>query len=444
MTSSLVIQLARLGDLVQSLPLCQRLRQDGPLTLVVAFEPERRLRRVADHVVVLDPRRLADLTQDAGAFHHALWEAWGEAPGWDPPVDRVLCLNEDTAATALARLLPAANQAGAGCPGDPYHQWLGVLGGRRSENELHLTDAMLSLHPGPAAPPPVAGEPGAGAVVLHAGSGSRTRQLGGDFWSALAARLLAATTRQVLLTGSAAERRAAEALVKAVGPAPRLTNLCGETDLDQLQDVLDEAALVIAQDTGVLHLAAHLRRPLVGLYHGSAWAKETGPWLAGAQVLQIQEECAPCLEGWPPCGSYRCRTNLNGGETAELALALLAGAEPTLEKKGGRLHLTVRRLGASLSLAEAGQPAREEDLTRWRRQLTLLRDWDGQDAAVAGRPPGRCSRLEHARQAGMELADWRRREWPRPPANLCEELSWRREAARWTAERGPQDLSCPG
>ena len=52
--------------------------------------------------------------------------------------------------------------------------------------------------------------------------------------------------------------------------------LAGQTTLRQLAACLEQAALVVSNDTGVLHLAAALRRPVLGLY-GPTSPALTGP-----------------------------------------------------------------------------------------------------------------------------------------------------------------------
>lgn len=437
MSGSLVIQLARLGDLLQSLPLCRALRAAGPVTVVTAFDPGPRLRAEADRWVVLDPAALA-AAADAVAFRRRLAEAWGGAPGWDEPADRVVCLNEDRAATALAGLLRSRRRAGAGVAGDPYPLWLHALAGHRAHNRLQLSEAMLAIAPGSAPPPPPpALPPGAGPVVLHPGSGSPARRLPAAFWRDLGIGLWRMSRRRLCITGGPAEESEAEALAEGLGGAAEVENRCGGTDLDELQELLAAAALVVAQDTGVLHLAAHLRRPLLGLYHGSASPWETAPWQDGAHLLWAREDCAPCLEGLAPCGDYHCRGNLEAGETAALAAALLAGGPAALPERRGRLHLICRADSWGLRpVPAAGVPDPTNEGMRAQQLALLGRRTATEEQPVAGRPAGRAGRLERARVCGTPLADWRRREWPRPPRDLAEAWVWRREAVLLAGPEG--------
>jgi heptosyltransferase-1 len=86
-----------------------------------------------------------------------------------------------------------------------------------------------------------------------------------DDWRALATALIATGLRCVLPGGSALERQRAGRLATALGravaaPAMNLTDVAG---------LLAGAAVVVGVDTGLVHLAAALKRPTLALYCGS-------------------------------------------------------------------------------------------------------------------------------------------------------------------------------
>ncbi len=71
-------------------------------------------------------------------------------------------------------------------------------------------------------------------------------------------------------------------------------DLTGRTNLRQLVAVLERASLVIAGDTGPMHIAAALGRPLVALY-GPTNALLTGPFQRLDTVVQLDISCRPCF-----------------------------------------------------------------------------------------------------------------------------------------------------
>ncbi|MGN6625866.1 MAG: lipopolysaccharide heptosyltransferase I [Tepidisphaeraceae bacterium] len=74
---------------------------------------------------------------------------------------------------------------------------------------------------------------------------------------------------------------------------PGAQSLAGKTDLKQLVALLEKADLVIANDSGPMHIAAALNRPLVTLF-GPTNAVRTGPYARMETVLQLDLVCRPC------------------------------------------------------------------------------------------------------------------------------------------------------
>lgn len=72
------------------------------------------------------------------------------------------------------------------------------------------------------------------------------------------------------------------------------TVLAGKTDIKELIEVLKRSDIVIAPDTGPVHIAAATNKPFVISIFGSTSAKRTGAW--GANHCSITENlnCQPC------------------------------------------------------------------------------------------------------------------------------------------------------
>jgi ADP-heptose:LPS heptosyltransferase len=106
--------------------------------------------------------------------------------------------------------------------------------------------------------------PGAGPwVALHAGAGDPRRRWAPKRFAAVADRLAAAGARPVLV-GSAADE-SVSAAVRSHATTP-VRDLTGHTDLGTLAAVLRRCAVVVANDSGPLHLALAVGPATVGLY----------------------------------------------------------------------------------------------------------------------------------------------------------------------------------
>ena len=73
-------------------------------------------------------------------------------------------------------------------------------------------------------------------------------------------------------------------------------NLVGKTSLKQLLVVLKEAKMVLAPDTGPVHMAVTVGTPVIGLYAHSN-PKRTGPYLFQNYVVSCHEDVSKVKEG---------------------------------------------------------------------------------------------------------------------------------------------------
>jgi heptosyltransferase-1 len=72
-------------------------------------------------------------------------------------------------------------------------------------------------------------------------------------------------------------------------------NLCGKTNLRQSVALLEKAAVVVANDSGPMHIAAALNRPLIAFY-GPTDVRLTGPYGREDSVMRTDIPCSPCLK----------------------------------------------------------------------------------------------------------------------------------------------------
>jgi lipopolysaccharide heptosyltransferase II len=77
----------------------------------------------------------------------------------------------------------------------------------------------------------------------------------------------------------------------------RCLNLCGETSLPEMVEWIRLCDLMVTNDTGPMHAAAALGKPLVALF-GPTEPRRTGPYGQLENALRIELPCSPCLKSY--------------------------------------------------------------------------------------------------------------------------------------------------
>lgn len=146
-------------------------------------------------------------------------------------------------------------------------------------------------------------------IVLCPGAAHASKRWPADHWRDLAALLAARTT--VVATGTRAERMPLPGAIDAFG-----------LPLGPTAALLAGATAVVANDSGLMHLAAAVGTPVVGLFGPTHPAFGYAPWQAPQRVLERVLPCRPCAtHGGPRCprGHHAC---LAGIAAAEVTTAL--------------------------------------------------------------------------------------------------------------------------
>ena len=125
---------------------------------------------------------------------------------------------------------------------------------------------------------------------------------------------------RIVVVGGRADAAVGEAIANAVPDAGRgrLLNLCGRTSIAESFALLEKCDLLIANDTGPVHMAAAVGTRCLVLF-GPTRPDWTGPYGEGHRIVMRDLPCQPCLKRRCPRGDHACLESITAGEVAALA-----------------------------------------------------------------------------------------------------------------------------
>jgi len=125
----------------------------------------------------------------------------------------------------------------------------------------------------------------------------------------------------VWIIGNSADQLIGEEIQGEVGPA--CFNLAGQTRLDQAIDLISAATCVVTNDSGLMHVAAALDRPLVAVF-GSTSPALTPPLSADVEIASLELDCSPCFKRLCPLQHTHCLTTLQPEQVLDAMTRLAA------------------------------------------------------------------------------------------------------------------------
>ena len=372
MKQALIINVTRMGDLIQTGPLLSRLREEWPdveIDLVVdrSFASTAALLTGIRAVISCDFTRLLD---DCRTQSKSLVALMHEMTAWAAPLraaryDRIINLTFNRQTGLLASYIGAPDLRGitAGPDGGPIVQnsWLSYftdLHRHRQFNRFNLVDLYAMGGSGPGAFSPlsitVPADGGDWAdrylrsqgrtvrqwIAVQAGASDVMKAWRPESFGLTMARLSRHPGLGFVMIGTAAETESielAKATYRVGGGAVPILDTSGHTTLSQLVGLLSRCQLLLTNDTGPMHLAVGVGTTVLDLSVGHVDHQETGPYGPGHWAVQPDLACSPC--GFDQiCAHHACKDRLIPDEVAMLCLHALGLAPFPSWSSGVRVY----------------------------------------------------------------------------------------------------------
>jgi ADP-heptose:LPS heptosyltransferase len=355
----LLINITRMGDLVQMGALLERLKYEQPDTAIDLIV-DRRFAPVAEmlphlrHILSFDFHQLMDDSRvqasDVVALYRDLktWSAPLVAAGYD----RVINLTFNRRSGLLTSYIGACDIRGVAAARDgevavhnPWMAYLTDMHHHRRLNQFNLVDiyAIGGGMVGPFAPLALSVSEDAkgwahrflaqgGAqdwVAAQVGASDPMKAWRPELFGQALAALSKRAGLGVVFIGGEDERGAiagAQRSFRECGGTGAVLEAAGKTSVPQLAALLAQCRLLLTNDTGPMHVAVAIGTPVVDLSVGHVDFRETGPYGPGHWVVQPHMPCAPC--GFDQvCFHHACKDLLIPQDISELCLHVLGRAD---------------------------------------------------------------------------------------------------------------------
>lgn len=400
----LILNMTRMGDLVQMGTLLARLQEEWP-GVAIDLVVDRQFAAVASlltglrDIIAYDFHALIDDSRAAVKNVAALYRdvaSWAH-PLVDRRYDRIINLTFNRPSALLSSYIGAPDIRGARSAWDGQsvidNHWMAYFTDMhhfRAMNRFNLVDIYALGGSGVGTFAPLAVTVTAAAqdwtqrylstasvdtkewIAVQAGASDVMKAWRPEYFGRTLAHVSTQWSGGIVLIGTPAEHNTIAQVVRAYreagGQSPVL-NAAGQTTLEQLVGLLAGCRLLLTNDTGPMHLAVGVRIPVIDLSVGHVDFRETGPYGSGHWVIQPELDCAPC--GFDQvCAHQTCKDRLPVRMVADLVLHVLGKHPAPQPAPGYRIFQSVideDQLGSFRLIGQADSSDTEWYSRFWRR-----------------------------------------------------------------------------
>lgn len=351
MKEILIINLTRMGDLVQTTPTMAGFKDNFPgvrITLLTnpAFSEICKYIPYIDRLFTLEIETILEDIRNKDLVHayRYIQNTLGNIN--DTTYDRVINFTHSSPSAVLTSMVSAKDVRGLSIDREGYsikrHPWIKYFFNvipARNYSTFHLCDVYtkaggvipsskgLHLRIPEDAEAWVADKlrnKGIKAndlvIGLQLGASAEERIWPISSFATLANRLVETYDAHILLTGSPKEGKYGKEFEASAQTKP--LNFIGKTDLQELAALVKRCDLLISNDTGPLHIATAVGTRVLGIYLQSAHFRETGPYGTNHYVIESKIPCSPC-HAFAKCNNMICKKVINANNVFELVKLIL-------------------------------------------------------------------------------------------------------------------------
>ncbi len=364
MKEVLIINLTRMGDLIQTTPTITGLKERFPhvrITLLVntAFKEICNYLPLVDRYFHLDKRVVLKLLEGNRLIEAYLYIKDTLARINDREYDLVINFTHSGSSAIITSLVNAREVRGLSIDREGYtlkrHPWIRYLFNvipSRNINPFHLCDMHVKsagvlpekkgLHlivrdDMKAWADGFLRDKGLGRdeylVAFQLGASAEDKRWPVENFARLADLLTSEMKAVILLTGTQDEKHLSDAFVSST--SARTINMVGRTDLTELSALLERADLLVSNDTGPLHIATAVGTRVIDISLASVHFRETGPYGEGHFVVTAHIPCYPC-SFHSDCEYLTCKKTITPEIVYKVCRAILFDEQQPLKEGLGR------------------------------------------------------------------------------------------------------------
>jgi ADP-heptose:LPS heptosyltransferase len=120
--------------------------------------------------------------------------------------------------------------------------------------------------------------------------------------------------KSLILIGGKEDFEQGEKLTAEFQGKKEILNLCGKLNLNQSASVIKQSDLVYTHDTGMMHVAAALKKNIISIWGNTVPALGMYPYQTNFEVIENKDlHCRPCSKiGYDKCplGHFKCMNDL--------------------------------------------------------------------------------------------------------------------------------------